>query len=112
MSGTHLVSIDRNLIERVRDRIVEAFDPEAIYLFGSAARGTQRDGSDLDLLVVMDLSGGVTPRSQASNIRSLFVGWGVPMDIVVQSPETFRRTIGRPGHLARIASRQGQRLYG
>lgn len=112
MSGPQIVAIDTDLIERVRDRIVEAFDPEAIYLFGSAARGMQRDGSDLDLLVVMDLSDGVTPRGQASSIRSLFVGWGVPMDIVVQSPETFRRTIGKPGHLARIAYRQGRRLYG
>ncbi len=112
MPGAQLATIDRDLIERVRDRIVEAFDPEVIYLFGSAARGEQREGSDLDLLVVMDLSEGVTPRSQASSIRRLFVGWRVPMDIVVQAPETFRRTLGRPGRLARIAHRQGMRLYG
>ncbi len=112
MPGAQLAAIDQNLIERVRNRIVEAFDPEAIYLFGSAARGEQREGSDLDLLVVMDLPEGVTTRSQASNIRKLFLGWRVPMDIVVQAPETFRRTLGKPGRLARIAYRQGKRLYG
>lgn len=107
-----LATIDWNLIEEVRDRIVEAFAPEAIYLFGSAVRGMEREGSDLDLLVVMDLSDGVTPRSQASTIRRLFVGWRVPMDIVVQTPATFRKTLGKPGHLARIVHRQGKRLYG
>ncbi len=112
MPGAQLAAIDRNLIERVRERIVGAFNPEAIYLFGSAARGTQRKGSDLDLLVVMDLAEGVTPRSQASSIRRLFVGWRVPMDIVVQVPETFRKTLGIPGRLARIAHRQGMRLHG
>jgi predicted nucleotidyltransferase len=112
MPAAQLTAIDQNLIERVRDRIVEAFDPEAIYLFGSAARGEQREGSDLDLLVVMDLPEGVTPRSQSSIIRRLFIGWRVPMDIVVQAPETFRTTLGKPSHLARIAHRQGERLHG
>lgn len=112
MSSAQLATIDQHLIERVRDRIVEAFDPEAIYLFGSAARGAQREGSDLDLLVVMDLPAGVAPRHRAASIRRLFVGWRVPMDIVVQTPETFQKTLERPGHLARIAHRQGKRLYG
>ena len=75
MPSAQLAAIDGDLIERVRDRIVEAVAPEAIYLFGSAARGEQREGSDLDLLVVMDLPDGVTPRRQASSIRRLFVGW-------------------------------------
>lgn len=112
MPAAQLAAIDRDLIERVRRRIVEAYDPEAIYLFGSAARGEQRQGSDLDLLVVMDLPEGVTARRQSSRIRRLFVGWRVPMNIVVQAPETFPATLGRPGRLARIAHRQGQRLHG
>jgi predicted nucleotidyltransferase len=112
MPDAQLTAIDQNLIERVRNRIVEAFDPKAIYLFGSAARGTQREGSDLDLLIVMDLTDGMTPRRQASSIRNLFVGWRVPMDIVVQAPETFQNTREKPGRLARIADRQGMRLYG
>ena len=55
MKSLELPTIDEPLIERVHDRIVETFDPEAIYLFGSAARGESRYGSDLDLLVVMEL---------------------------------------------------------
>lgn len=52
--------IDEALIERVNDRILETFDPEAVYLFGSAARGKSRHGSDLDLLVVMELPQGTS----------------------------------------------------
>lgn len=112
MPGGLLATIDQDLIDRVQNRIVEAFAPEAIYLFGSTARGTQREGSDLDLLVVMNLPEGTTTRRQASNIRRLFVGWRVPMDIIVQSPETFRSTLALPGRLARIAHRLGKRIYG
>jgi predicted nucleotidyltransferase len=112
MTKPKLAVIDEKLIDRVRRRIVEAFQPEAIYLFGSAAQSEQREGSDLDLLVVMNLPEGVTPRIQSSRIRELFLGWRVPMDIVVQAPKTFRETMESPGHLARIARRRGVRLHG
>jgi|FLYL01.1.fsa_nt_gi predicted nucleotidyltransferase len=39
-------------IAYVRDRIVEAYRPEKIILFGSAASGDAREDSDLDLLII------------------------------------------------------------
>ena len=42
--------------EMVR-RIVSRFDPDAIILFGSRARGSARPESDVDLLVVMPVEG-------------------------------------------------------
>jgi len=39
-------------IAYVRDRIVQAYKPERIILFGSAATGTAREDSDLDLLII------------------------------------------------------------
>lgn len=39
-------------IAYVRDRIVQAYRPEKIILFGSAASGEAREDSDLDLLVI------------------------------------------------------------
>ena len=33
-------------------RLVEAFDPVAIYLFGSRARGESADDSDYDVMLV------------------------------------------------------------
>ncbi|PYO54511.1 MAG: hypothetical protein DMD83_22120, partial [Candidatus Rokuibacteriota bacterium] len=43
---------DRTLVEIVR-RLVEAYRPDRIYLFGSRARGTAGAESDYDLLVVV-----------------------------------------------------------
>lgn len=104
--------IDEPLIERVYDRIVEAFDPEAVYLFGSAARGESRHGSDLDLLVVMNLPRGTSNLEMSRRIRSLFRGWRLPLDIIVLEPRAFakRRTV--PGHVASLAVREGRRLHG
>ena len=39
-------------IAYVRDRIVRAYRPEKIILFGSAASGEAREDSDLDLLII------------------------------------------------------------
>ena len=56
--------IDETLIARVRDRILEACTPQAILLFGSAARDETRPGSDLDLLVILDVAAGTTARNK------------------------------------------------
>ncbi|MEX0785588.1 MAG: nucleotidyltransferase domain-containing protein [Dehalococcoidia bacterium] len=39
-------------IAYVRDRIVRAYKPDKIILFGSAASGSAREDSDLDLLII------------------------------------------------------------
>src|SRR3989304_2373412 len=47
-----LISQDPQLAEIVR-RLVEAYQPERIYLFGSMARGDAGPDSDYDLMVVV-----------------------------------------------------------
>lgn len=46
--------IDNVLIEEVKNRLVKTYNPIEIYIFGSYAWGHPDDGSDLDLLVVVD----------------------------------------------------------
>ncbi len=41
------------VIDQVVERLVEFYQPEKIYLFGSAARGEYGPDSDLDFLVVV-----------------------------------------------------------
>jgi predicted nucleotidyltransferase len=47
-----LAADDPALAEAVR-RLVEAYQPECVYLFGSVARGDAGPDSDYDLLVVV-----------------------------------------------------------
>ena len=42
------------LLASITRRIVEAFQPHKVILFGSYANGTPHEDSDLDLLVIMD----------------------------------------------------------
>jgi len=83
----------------------------AIYLFGSMARGESHHGSDLDLLVVMDLAEGVRPHEKAAELHGLFRGWLVPLDIIVRTPEQFERSQRMLGFIERTALREGRLLY-
>lgn len=44
-------------IQEFCDRIVAEFNPDKVILFGSYARGEQRDWSDVDIMVVMPFEG-------------------------------------------------------
>jgi predicted nucleotidyltransferase len=43
-------------IRWITERIVALCNPTQVYLFGSYAKGTQHDGSDLDFLIVVPSS--------------------------------------------------------
>jgi uncharacterized protein len=101
--------IDEKKIREATDRLVASFHPNQIILFGSHARGTADDRSDVDFLVVCSLTG---------NRRALMVamdralrGLGFARDIVVLTPEEYERDRYLPGTVARPAWLEGKVLY-
>lgn len=93
------------------DRIVPALNPEAVYLFGSRARGDFHEDSDYDLLVVVPDD---TPRERrtmnyayASNADT-----GIPADIFPCTRAAFDKYKDRGGTLSYEASHFGRRVYG
>lgn len=69
-------------------------DIEAVYAFGSYARGTIAPTSDLDLFVVRDTTMRHALRDR--DIRLAYSG-GVPLDIVVVTPSEFRDALPTTG---------------
>lgn len=100
---------DPDLLGEISQRIVDAVEPQRIVVFGSAARGELGPESDLDLLVVWETDGSTL--DAARQVRKLFEGWGIPMDIMVVTPEDFEQGRCQPGHVARVAERTGMVLY-
>jgi predicted nucleotidyltransferase len=90
-------------------RIVGRFHPERVILFGSHARGTASSDSDVDLLVVMPVSG--SKREKQIEIRLALRSFRVPKDIVVTTPEEFVWRKEIPGTIERPAAREGKVLY-
>ncbi|MDD5563945.1 MAG: nucleotidyltransferase domain-containing protein [Thermoanaerobaculaceae bacterium] len=70
---------------RVVERYVRAFAPERIVLFGSRAKGTDREESDADLLVIADLEG--DPASHLRRAHQLAADCFPPVDVVFATSE-------------------------
>lgn len=73
------------MLRRVIGRYVRAFAPERILLFGSYAKGTSHEGSDIDLLVVANLIG--DPSLHLSRARQLASDCFPTVDVVICSPQ-------------------------
>lgn len=78
---------DYSLVDETVKRIAERFSPEKIIIFGSVARGTADEHSDLDILVVMDSD--MQPHERAVPIYLAVAGIRIPKDIIVLTPEEF-----------------------
>ena len=104
-----LAASDPVLGEVVR-RLVEAYTPERIYLFGSVARGEAGPDSDYDLMVIVP--DGASPERQRSRLayRALR-GTGTAADVVVWPRSSFERRARVPASLPATVSREGMLLY-
>ena len=96
-------------IDRMVRRIVRRFHPDRVILFGSHARGTAGPDSDVDLLVVMPVTG--SRREKVVEIGVALHGFGVAKDIVVTTPEDFAWRKEIPGTIERPAALEGKVLY-
>jgi predicted nucleotidyltransferase len=99
---------DRLLREMV-DRIREAMQPERIVLFGSRARGTAREDSDFDLLVVNESD---EPRHRrAAPLYTKLADLPVEIEIVVYTPDEVKDWSNVPQAFVSTALREGIVLY-
>ncbi len=96
-------------IRQMVDIIVKRFHPEKVILFGSHARGEAGPDSDVDLLVVMPVSG--SKREKAVEVAVALHAIRVPKDIIVTTPEEFEWRKEIPGTIERPAVLEGKVLY-
>lgn len=101
--------IDDEVLVMVKKRLVDAFAPDKIILFGSQARGTADEHSDVDILVVCPITG--SRRALMVAMDRALRGLGLARDIMVLTPEEFERDRHIPGTIARPAWQQGKVLY-
>jgi uncharacterized protein len=97
------------ILDEVVRRVVEVADPDAIVLFGSAARDGMGPHSDIDLLVIKE---GAHRRQLAQAIYRNLMGLGRAVDIVVLTPEDVQRYQHCPGMVVEPALREGKAIYG
>ncbi len=100
---------DTTLAEVIR-RLVEAYRPERIYLFGSKARGDAGTDSDYDLLVIVPDD--APPEQHKSRLAyKALRGTGTAADIIVWSRSKFEKRSHVVTSLPATVIREGKILY-
>jgi uncharacterized protein len=100
--------VTRRQIREYAQEIARQFRPRRIILFGSYAYGKPTRDSDVDLLVIMPLTGrGV---EKAIEIR-LKVRAPFPMDLLVRSPEKIQQRLDWGDCFIQEILQKGRVLY-
>jgi len=101
--------VAEEVLDELTRRLVDGFKPVRIILFGSQARGTADDHSDVDLLVVCRVDG--KKRDLMVAMDRALRGLPIARDVIVLTPEEFERDRRIPGTVARPAWLEGRVLY-
>ena len=109
MTRAGLAMTTEAVLETMLDRIVGRFEPSRVILFGSRARGTASDDSDVDLLVVLPHA--PDKRRAAVEMRRLLRDLPVSKDIIVTTPDEIARRGHVVGSLLHAALREGTVVY-
>ena len=102
--------ISQDKIQEATRRLVEAYNPVAIYLFGSYAWGVPTEDSDLDLMIILSDEEKVEWTSFRKGVTAL---WNMDFskDILVNSQADFLKRAVHPSTLQHKIQIQGIKLY-
>ena len=97
------------LVVKLKDALLEAYDPEAVILFGSLARGDADEFSDVDFLVVLETKRDVKALGEemARHLDHLTTD----KHILIRTPQEFCRQQDIPGTIVFSAVTEGRVLF-
>lgn len=89
-------------------KLVEEFRPQRVILFGSHARGTATEDSDVDLLIILPFEEKSVAKSveMRMKLRPEF-----PVDLIVRTPENVRKRLEMEDTFMREIMEEGMVLY-
>jgi predicted nucleotidyltransferase len=96
-------------LDIITRRIVEAFNPQKIILFGSHAYGQPTPDSDVDILIVMESQ--ERPTERAVKVSRLLRPRPFPLDILVRTPDEIRHRLKIGDHFIQEIIYRGKILY-
>lgn len=102
--------LGKEVITEVKNRLVKAYNPLKIYLFGSYAWGHPTEDSDLDLLIVVEKSDEKTYTRPLPGYDALF-GMGISKDLIVYTKDEFEKYSSNKTSLCYKIKKDGELIY-
>jgi predicted nucleotidyltransferase len=102
---------DDEVLREILKRLVAAFEPDRIYLFGSKARRDAGPDSDYDLMVIV--ADEAPPERRRSRLAyQALRGTRAAADVLVWTREAFDSRLHLPASLPATIIREGKLVYG
>jgi excisionase family DNA binding protein len=98
------------VLDEIVRRLAAAYEPEAMYLFGSAARGEAGPNSDYDVLLVVPDDASVE-RLRARRAYEVLWGIGIAVDVLVWRRSAFEEGATISTSLPAAVLREGVLLH-
>jgi predicted nucleotidyltransferase len=95
--------------EEIKQRLLSKFNLQKIILFGSQARGTSDNKSDVDLLIISELN--EDRFNLMDRMRACLLQLNYAFDVIILTENEFERDKKYPGTVARYATKEGIVLY-
>jgi uncharacterized protein len=111
MNTTEAVQVSDPVLNEIVRRLVNAYSPEQIYLFGSNARGTPGPDSDYDLMVIVPDDAPPDRKRSRLGYQALR-GTAIAVDVLVWPRQLFDQRIHLPASLPATILHEGILLYG
>ncbi|MFN0070695.1 MAG: nucleotidyltransferase domain-containing protein [Chloroflexota bacterium] len=106
----HLGEQDVRALAEILRRLIAAYAPERVYLFGSKARGDDGPDSDFDVLLVVP-EGAECARQGSHLAYEALWGTGTAADVLVWSHDQFESRVHLRASLPGTVLREGRLLY-
>lgn len=103
--------INPDLIQQISKRIVDNYQPDVIYLFGSATNSDLFNPaeSDIDLLIIKENS--LPPYKRYGQVRPYLRGFQLPFDLIIMTPQEAFSLKDTPYSIVNTAYQTGIKLY-
>lgn len=102
--------MQQEIAQQIKERLVDVYQPVAIFLFGSQVWGKPAPDSDIDVLVVVGESSEPFHKRPLAGYRALY-GIRNSVDLLVYSREEFMRLSEDPSSLFYRIRQDGLKLY-
>ncbi|HEX3047140.1 MAG TPA: nucleotidyltransferase domain-containing protein [Bacillota bacterium] len=100
--------IDSQEIESIKNQIIKKYSPSKIILFGSQAKGTATNKSDIDLCIVKNTE---NKRELAVDMY-LNIESGKPFDLILYTESEWKECVVDSTSFAHLIYQKGMELYG
>lgn len=110
VASNRLVSKEDSVFNVIVDRLIQIYQPERIYLFGSTARGDAGPDSDYDFMILVSDAAPPEVRDPGAGYRALW-RMGVAMDLLVWTRSQFESRLHLKASLPSTVLREGKLVY-